>query len=40
MIEVNEHASIAFVALGVDEDIARFDVPVKYARHIVQIAMG
>ena len=40
MIEVNEHASFTLVALSIDEDIAGFNIPVKYARDIVQIAMG
>ena len=36
VIEVNEHASFALIALGINE----FDVPVKYACDVVQIAMG
>jgi len=40
MVEVNEHASFTLVALWIDEDIAGFNIPVKDACNIVQIAMG
>jgi len=40
MIEVNEHASFTLVALWIDEDIAGFNIPVKDACNIVQIAMS